>query len=115
MSFADTKKPGATRVFLFPSGEPFRHESCKLVRRNRPVRNERTTMDLLLLLLIVLAVLMLSGWGYGYYAARPVAPGDAVAAPAGWVSPLGILALLAVVAIIAMLVTNWRPTGVVVF
>jgi hypothetical protein len=70
-------------------------------------------MDLLLLILIVLAVLSLGGWGYGYYAGRPTAPADVVAAPAGWVSPLGILALIAVVAVIAMLITNWRPTGIV--
>jgi hypothetical protein len=58
---------------------------------------------------------MLSGWGYGYYGPRPAATGDIVAAPAGWVSPLGILALLAVIAIVAMLVMNWRPTGIAVF
>ena len=66
-------------------------------------------MDLLLLILIVLAVLSIGGWGYGYYGPRPVVTGDAVAAPAAWASPLGILGLLAVIALCVMLFTGWRP------
>jgi hypothetical protein len=68
-------------------------------------------MDLLLIALIVVAVLALSGWGYGYYAARPVAVTDVSAAPASGPSPLvhliGILGLLAIVAFIVLLATGW--------
>jgi hypothetical protein len=67
-------------------------------------------MDILTLALIVVAVIALSGWGYGYYVARPATAGDVVAAPApGYASPLGIIGLLVVVAVVAMLLTGWRP------
>jgi hypothetical protein len=66
-------------------------------------------MDLLLLILIVLAVLSIGGWGYGYYGSRPVVAGDAVAAPATWVTPIGLLGLLFIIAICVMLFTGWRP------
>jgi hypothetical protein len=68
-------------------------------------------MDILTLLLLIVLVLALTGWGYGTYASRPVATGDVVAAPAGWVSPLGILAVIALVGIMLMLFTSWRPIG----
>jgi hypothetical protein len=68
-------------------------------------------MDLLLIALIVVAVLALSGWGYGYYGARPVAVTDATAAPEAGPSPLihllGLLGLLAIVAFIVLLATGW--------
>ena len=68
-------------------------------------------MDLLLIALIVVAVLALSGWGYGYYSARPVAVTDVSAAPAAGPSPfihlIGILGLVAIVAFIVLLATGW--------
>ena len=67
-------------------------------------------MDLLLLILIIVLVLSLGGWGYGYYT-RPAPTGDVVAAPAGGMSLLGVLAMIALVVIVLMLVFNWRPFG----
>ena len=68
-------------------------------------------MDLTLIALIVLAVLALSGWGFGYYAARPVAVSDASAAPAAGPSPtihlLGVVGLLALIAFVVMWATGW--------
>ena len=61
-------------------------------------------MELLLIILLVLAVISLSGWGYGYYAYRPVAV-DA-AAPVSSGSPLihliGVVGLLLLVAFFVM-------------
>ena len=69
-------------------------------------------MDLLLIALIVVAVLALSGWGYGYYSARPVAVTDVSAAPAAGPSPLinliGVLGLIALVAFIVLWATGWN-------
>jgi hypothetical protein len=69
-------------------------------------------MDLLLIILIVVAVLALSGWGYGYYGARPVAVTDAAVAPDAGPSPLvhliGVLGLLALVAFIVLWATGWH-------
>jgi MYXO-CTERM domain-containing protein len=69
-------------------------------------------MDLLLIILIVVAVLALSGWGYSYYGARPVAVTDVSAAPASGPSPLihliGVLGLLALVAFIVLWATGWH-------
>jgi len=58
-------------------------------------------MSLLLIILIVVALLALSGWGYGYYSARPVVVTD-TAAPAAGPSPvisvIGVIGLLALIA-----------------
>jgi hypothetical protein len=63
-------------------------------------------MSLLLIILIVVAVIALSGWGYGYYGARPVAVTDAAVAPDAGPSPLihliGVLGLLALVAFVVL-------------
>jgi hypothetical protein len=68
-------------------------------------------VDLLLILLIVLAVLALSGWGYGYYSARPVAVTDMAAVPASGTSPIihmiGVIGLLALVAFVVLWATGW--------
>jgi len=70
-------------------------------------------MDPLLVILIVVAVIAMSGWGYGYYTARPVVTtGDVVAGPAPWVSPAGVIGLLAIIALAAMLFSGWRPFAV---
>ena len=68
-------------------------------------------MDLLLIILIVVAVLSLGGWGYGYYASRPVAVTDVAAAPAAGPSPIisviGVIGLLALIAFIVLWATGW--------
>ena len=69
-------------------------------------------MDLLLIALIVVAVLALSGWGYGYYSARPVVVSDTAAAPAAGPSPIvtmiGVIGLIALVAFIVLWATGWN-------
>ena len=69
-------------------------------------------MDPLTIALIVLAVLLLGGFGYGYYA-RPVPAATHTVvtepAPAGYVTPLGLIGALVVIAVVAMLITGWRP------
>jgi hypothetical protein len=68
-------------------------------------------MDLLLLIVLIVAVLALSGWGYGYYAARPV-PGAVVEGPPAGAGPLvsliGVIGLILLIAFFAMLATGWR-------
>jgi hypothetical protein len=67
-------------------------------------------MDILLIILLVVAVLAIAGWGYGYYAYRPVAADVAVpaAGPSPIVSIIGVLGLLALVAFLVLWATGWR-------
>ena len=67
-------------------------------------------MDILTITILVVAVLAIAGWGYGSYAARPVAVVDSGPAPgpSPVIGLLGIVGLMLLVAFVVMLATGWR-------
>jgi len=67
-------------------------------------------MDILTIALLVLAILALSGWGVGYYVARPaVGP---VVEPAPSSAPLvhivGIIGIGLLIGFAVLMITGWR-------
>jgi hypothetical protein len=67
-------------------------------------------MDIITITLLVLAGMALVGWGYGYYAARPVTVVESAPAPAParGLTLLGIIGLILIVAFVVLLATGWR-------